>query len=60
MEELAIVNQELKELGKEIISSGRINLFTPSKKVSKNQKARLYNYILEKIIKLDLELVQME
>ncbi len=38
MEELAIVNQELKELGKPLISSGRINLFTPSKKISKNQK----------------------
>lgn len=38
IEELAIVNQELKELGKELISASRIHLFTPAKKVSKNQK----------------------
>lgn len=36
--ELAIVNQELKELGKDLISASRIHLFTPSKKISKNQK----------------------
>lgn len=38
IEELAIVNQELKELGKDLISASRIHLFTPSKKISKNQK----------------------
>jgi len=36
--ELAIVNQELKEMGKDLISASRIHLFTPQKKVSKNQK----------------------
>lgn len=36
--ELAIVNQELKEQGKDLISASRIHLFTPQKKVSKNQK----------------------
>jgi hypothetical protein len=38
LEEIAIVNQELKELGKPLISASRIRLFTPSKKISKNQK----------------------
>lgn len=38
IEELAIVNQELKEQGKHPISASRIRLFTPSKKISKNQK----------------------
>lgn len=38
IEELAIVNQELKEQGKLPISASRIKLFTPSKKISKNQK----------------------
>ncbi len=38
IEELAIVNQELKEQGKPPISASRIRLFTPSKKISKNQK----------------------
>ncbi len=35
---LAVVNYELKKEGKEPISTGRINMFTPLKKVSKNQK----------------------
>lgn len=35
---LAITNYELKQMGKEPINANRIKLFTPSKKISKNQK----------------------
>lgn len=38
IEELASVNYELKEMGRNQISTSRIELFSPSKKISKNQK----------------------
>jgi len=38
IEELAIVNYELKNKGLEILNSSRIKLFSPAKKISKNQK----------------------